>query len=101
MTSATCNSCGLPSELCVCSDMAKTESTVTVTKESRSFNKSVTLVKGLESDVDKSELASNLKSNLACGGTVKNGNIELQGEHISRVASLLEEDGLTVNVNDT
>jgi translation initiation factor 1 len=39
------------------------------------------------------KLAKELKSKLATGGTVKNGRIELQGDHRERVKELLAEMG--------
>ena len=38
-------------------------------------------------------MVSALKSRLACGGTVKEGRIELQGDHRSRVKEILIELG--------
>ncbi|MGC8937176.1 MAG: stress response translation initiation inhibitor YciH, partial [Candidatus Methanomethylicaceae archaeon] len=34
-----------------------------------------------------------LKSRLACGGTEKNGRIELQGDHREKAAEILIESG--------
>jgi len=98
----TCTTCGLPNELCVCEDVDKTETTVSLDTEERRYGKVVTLVSGFEGNIDVEDLASTLKSSLGCGGTVQDdGAIMLQGEHISRTSSLLEEDGLTVNVKDS
>jgi translation initiation factor 1 len=86
----------------VCADIDKSATTVSIDTEERRYGKVVTLVSGFEGNIDVESLASSLKSNLGCGGTVQDdGAIMLQGEHISRAANLLEEDGLTVNVNDT
>lgn len=91
-----CNTCGLPEELCVCEDVSKGSSEVTIEVEERKFN-DVTLVRGVPDDIDKSELASTLKSNLACGGTINDdGSIELQGDHRDRIGALLEDEGFTV-----
>ena len=97
-----CNECGLPKEICVCGDIEKTNTTVSLDTEERRYGKVVTLVSGFEGNIDVEDLASTLKSSLGCGGTVQeDGAIMLQGEHISRTSSLLEEDGLTVNVKDS
>jgi len=54
--------------------------------------KTVTLIEGI--DKEKVDLiAKKLKQSLACGGTVKNGIIELQGRHEEKVQKLLKELG--------
>jgi len=79
---------------CVC-----VRTLVTIDTEERRYGKEVTLVSGIEGDIDVSDLASNLKSNLACGGTVQDdGAIMLQGHHVKRAADLLEDEGFTVEV---
>ena len=97
-----CNECGLPKEICVCGDIEKTNTTVSLDTEERRYGKVVTLVSGFEGNIDVEDLASTLKSSLGCGGTVQDdGAIMLQGEHISRATGLLEEDGLEVNVQNS
>lgn len=90
----TCPKCGMPEDLCVCDSIAKGEQKITVKLDTRSFGKEMTVVEGLEdADVDLEELASTLKSKLACGGTAKNGQIQLQGDHTRRIEDVLEEEG--------
>ncbi len=43
--------------------------------------------------MDSKKLAKKLKKNLACGGTYKEGRIELQGDHLRRIKDLLIEEG--------
>jgi predicted translation initiation factor SUI1 len=42
------------------------------------------------------ELATKLKQRLGTGGTVKDGRIEIQGDHRSRIVAELEEMGYRV-----
>ncbi|RLE66262.1 MAG: stress response translation initiation inhibitor YciH, partial [Thermoprotei archaeon] len=46
-----------------------------------------------DKSVDLYDLAAKLKSKLACGGTAKNGRIELQGDHRYKARELLIELG--------
>lgn len=80
-------------ELCVCDSMAKSEQSIQVSLDSRSYNKEMTIIEGLEGEVDLQELASDLKSKLACGGTAKDGQIELQGDHTYRIEDVLVDEG--------
>ncbi len=91
--SDTCPKCGLPDDLCVCQDMARGEQQITVSLSERRWGKMMTIVKGFDDDVDISELETKLKKNLACGGTHKDGRIELQGDHTRRIKDVLEDLG--------
>ncbi len=51
-----------------------------------------TIIEGLSEDV-AIDLTKELKSKLACGGTYKNGNIELQGDHRDAVKQYLLSKG--------
>jgi len=39
------------------------------------------VVMGFDKNIDVGDLATKLKSKLACGGAAKHGQIELQGDH--------------------
>lgn len=73
-----CVRCGLPQELCVCESIAKETQKVTIEIVQKKFHKRYTIITGI-SDIDLDQLAKQLKAKLACGGTVKEGRIELQG----------------------
>ena len=42
-----CNGCGLPTDLCVCQELAKEETRIVVRFEKRRFNKPTTIIEGL------------------------------------------------------
>lgn len=42
------------------------------------------------------DLARRLRSACGCGGTIKERTIEIQGNHVERIRSLLEEEGFRV-----
>ena len=87
-----CPKCGLPVAACVCQEIAKSDQQIVVKTEKRRFGKIQTIITGFEG-VDTKELAKKLKTELACGGTVKDHTIELQGNHKDKVKALLVEEG--------
>ncbi|NPD89267.1 MAG: stress response translation initiation inhibitor YciH [Asgard group archaeon] len=94
MSEELCGVCGLPQDLCVCEEIAKEEQIIRVFLEKRRYGKNYTLVTGIDPhEVDLSALAKKLKSRLACGGTAKEGRIELQGDHRYKIKAILEESG--------
>ena len=89
-----CPMCGLVKELCVCETIAKETQKIFVYIEKKKFNKNYTIVEGIdEKEIDLKDLAKKLKSELACGGTIKEGKIELQGEHKQKTKKILVEYG--------
>jgi translation initiation factor 1 len=61
--------------------------------------KSVTLVKNLVLSEDNlKELSKQLKQACGSGGTVKDGQIEIQGEHREKIAEFLRELGYKVKI---
>jgi translation initiation factor 1 len=84
-----CPTCGLPLETCICKELAKTKQKIRIDTIARRFGKLVTTVSGLEPGPEMIETAKRLKAELACGGTVKNGVIELQGNHRKKVKERL------------
>ena len=89
-----CPVCGLVKELCVCETIAKESQKILVYIEKKKFNKNYTIVEGIdEKEIDLKDLARRLKSELACGGTIKKGKIELQGEHKQKTKKILIEYG--------
>jgi len=94
---AICSTCGLPEELCMCEEIAREQQRIKIFSDRRRYGKVVTIVEGIdESDINMDELARTLKTKCAAGGTVKDGRIELQGEHRKKVQEALEQMGFTV-----
>lgn len=59
----------------------------------RSFGKWVTIIEGITEDANPKGIAKKLKSALACGGTYKEGKIEIQGNHKNKIKKLLIDAG--------
>ena len=87
--SEVCPNCGLPKELCVCESIAKESEKIRVLEVKKRYGKISTMVQGLSKDVDSKGVLRELKTKLACGGTVKDGIIELQGRHRDKVKAIL------------
>ena len=95
-----CPKCGLPKELCVCGAIEREAQKINIYIEKRKFDKPTTIIEGITDNAK--DLASHLKSRLACGGTFKNNRIELQGDHRNRLKQLLvklgyEEDQIEIS----
>jgi len=89
-----CERCGLPLEACVCKELSKSEEKIKISKVNRRFGKTVTLISGIDKDSIK-EIAKKLKTEMACGGTIKEDIIELQGDQTKKVKEKLIELGFT------
>jgi translation initiation factor 1 len=92
-----CPTCGLPKEICVCEDLGRETTQLSVEMDTRRYGKAVTVVRGLETKPDEAEkLARELKKGLATGGSGKDGVIVLQGDHRKDVVRLLQSKGYNV-----
>jgi len=89
-----CPICGLPKDLCVCSEIEKEQQRIRIRLETRKFGKLTTIVDGIvDKNTNLASLAQKLKNFCACGGTAKNGQIMLQGDHREKVREYLIELG--------
>ncbi|MBA4255120.1 MAG: stress response translation initiation inhibitor YciH [Polaromonas sp.] len=95
-----CPACRQPVAACVChvKPVPKGDGVVRVGRETKGRGgKAVTLVKGLALD-EAALLAVGKQLKAACGsgGTVKDGVIEVQGDHCDKVVEWLKKQGHTV-----
>lgn len=85
-----CQKCGLPKDLCACETIAKEQQKIIIRSEKRRYGKKVTLISGFDDKtIDIETLVKLLKQKLACGGTLKNNIIELQGDHANNIKKVL------------
>ena len=94
-----CPDCGRPVDSCVCSGdkRVKGDGVVRVGRETKGRKGAgVTVITGLPlTHKELRKLAKTLKKRCGSGGTVKDGVIEIQGEHRDRLVAELEKLGYT------
>lgn len=98
-----CPGCGRPVAHCACArkkDAPKGDGIVRVSRQTKGRKgKGVSLVTGLSLPPEALEaLAKTLKQRCGAGGAVKDGVIEIQGDHRETLARLLRELGHTVKL---
>lgn len=95
-----CPGCRQPVKQCVCRVAAVPagDGTVRVSRETKGrAGKGVTLIRGLALDADAlATMARSLKSFCGSGGTVKDGTIEIQGDHRNKLIEHLRAQGHSV-----
>jgi len=97
-----CPTCRRPLTQCSCRRAAAAvpagDGIVRVQRETKGRGgKAVTVVRGAPVDAaGLLKLGQELKAACGSGGTVKDGNIEVQGEHVDKVVALLQQRGWQV-----
>jgi translation initiation factor 1 len=97
----TCARCGRLESECACPPpdpdvkrVSPEQQTARLTTERRPKGKLVTVIKGLDPSLnDLSALATRLKNACGAGGTEKDGQIELQGDHLKAAERTLQAIG--------
>lgn len=98
-----CPDCGKPVAECVCrkgSAIPQGDGIVRVSRDTKGRKgKTMTVVTGvLLDEAGLQKLATELKRRCGAGGTVKDGVIEIQGDHRDLVAAELTKRGYTVKL---
>jgi translation initiation factor 1 len=99
-----CPDCRQPAASCTCKAQAqaqhlsKTDGVVRVSLQTKGRGgKSVTLVKGLPLDAGGlAALAKQMRNACGSGGTVKDGVVEVQGDHVATVMAALQKQSYVV-----
>ncbi len=95
-----CPDCRQPVAQCACKRavVPAGDGVVRVSRETKGRGgKAVTLVKGVAlMGQELAELGKQLKAACGSGGTVKDGVIEIQGDHVDKVVAALQAQGHTV-----
>jgi translation initiation factor 1 len=74
-------------------EIEKEEAAIVITKDVRKWRKPVTVVSGLQNRQDVREITKKMKTSIGTGGTFKDGQIILQGDHRETVKGLLVKMG--------
>jgi translation initiation factor 1 len=97
-----CPACRRPVAACACAALAtpgrQGDGIVRVSRETKGRGgKAVTLIRGVDLDAAGiAALGKRLRTACGAGGTVKDGVIEVQGDHAERVVACLMQEGWTV-----
>ncbi len=101
----TCETCDKPLDQCICPRDAAGEvrlpkdQPVRVGREKRHKGKAVTVITGLDPVAANLDMIlAKLKSACAAGGTVKEGKVEIQGDHRERVLSIMRDLGYSAKM---
>ncbi|HEX5737588.1 MAG TPA: translation initiation factor Sui1 [Hydrogenophaga sp.] len=96
-----CPVCRQPIAQCECGKRASVpagDGVVRVSRETKGRGgKAVTVIKGAAmAPEDLQALGKQLRTTCGSGGTVKDGVVEIQGDHVERVMAALQAQGLKV-----
>jgi translation initiation factor 1 len=97
-----CPGCGQPVAACTCKaktgNVGRGDGTVRVSRETKGRSgKAVTVIRGVPlAAADLAALGKQLRSACGTGGTLKDGVLEVQGDHVERVIELLKSHGWPV-----
>lgn len=97
----TCERCGELESVCKCPPIpipktppAPDKKAVKLSIEKRKKGKVVTVIRGLSArDTDLAALLTKLKNQCGAGGTLDGDTLEIQGNHLERLRTLLGEGG--------
>lgn len=98
---AYCERCEKPESECTCPPTIATRpaqgQTAKLAVEKRKRGKVVTVIRGLKPDeTNLTLLLTQLKQTCGAGGKLEADEVEIQGDHLSRIKALLSEMGYTV-----
>ena len=74
-------------------EIEKEEAAIVITKDIRKYSKPVTVISGLQDRKDLKDITKQLKTKIGTGGTFKDGQIILQGDHREATKGLLAQMG--------
>lgn len=102
-TGQICPTCGNPIKNCACrkqKNLVSSDGIVRIRREVKGRRgKTVTVIHGVSGGISLvQELAKELKQKCGTGGSVKGGEIIIQGDHRETIVSYLRQKGYTVKL---
>lgn len=91
---------GLPKDLFDISNIGKEKQKIKIEVQKTRFKKFLTTIKGIEDEKELKEIGKEMKQKFACGGTTKDGEIELQGSHKDKAKEFLIKKGFKEEMID-
>ncbi len=95
-----CSGCGNPQNQCTCSEqvLPETDGVVRVGRETKGRKgQGVTVITGIPMVGDElKKFVKKLKARCGSGGTIKNGVVEIQGDHRDLLVQELSKEGWSV-----
>jgi translation initiation factor 1 len=76
-------------------ELDKEHARIIISKDIRKWNKPTTVISGLHGRKDAPEITKKLKTKIGTGGTFKDGQIILQGDHRDTVKNMLISMGFS------
>ena len=100
----TCDRCNALASECQCAPEPESQPLIPphkqrarVAVENRKRGKRMTVIRGLDNNsAQLADLLTQLKNHCGGGGTIRDGNLEIQGSHLERVSTALLELGYRV-----
>ena len=93
-----CETCGNPNNACTCGESGmktfKNQTAYIKIDRKGRGGKTVSIITNLSGDIKS--LQKELQKKCASGGALKNGSLEIQGDHLKKIRTILEEKGCIV-----
>lgn len=84
---------GLPKDLFDIGNIGKDQQKIKIEVKRTRFKKFLTTISGIDDKQELKDLGKEMKQKFACGGTSKDGFIELQGDHKNKAKEFLIKKG--------
>ncbi|MFX1389699.1 MAG: stress response translation initiation inhibitor YciH [Promethearchaeota archaeon] len=89
-----CAICSFPKELCICDSLSADEQQIVIYNDRRKWGRVVTVIKFVGNfDVNLKNILTKAKKKCASGGTVRDNEVELQGDHRFKLKKFLIDLG--------
>ncbi|MBN2154899.1 MAG: stress response translation initiation inhibitor YciH [Candidatus Lokiarchaeota archaeon] len=86
----------MPIDLCVCESLSQENQRITISNDKRKWGRIVTVVTFNGEIPDLKKMLKKAKTFCASGGTIRENQIEIQGEHRHKIRKLLIKEGFPI-----